>query len=154
MRKARSLMLMVLSLITSAVAKPASSNRDVGEDLLGGWQLSALEEVGADGQVNAAECTGLLTFTPDGHMSVQVMYRNPAGGSNTYSQGGYEASFGKYEIDRRSRRLIYHVEGALVRPLVGQIQERLYAFTGDKLIITPADPKEHWRVTWKRYSQR
>jgi hypothetical protein len=154
MREGRLLALMALLLATCVVAEQVSSSNEVDEKFLGGWQLSALEEIGADGKVNAAECTGLLTFTPDGHMSVQVMYLKPAGGSNRYSQGGYEASFGTYDIDRSSHRLIYHVEGALVRPLAGQSQERLYAFIGDKLIITPADPKEHWRVTWKRHSER
>jgi Lipocalin-like domain len=154
MREGRLSALMALLLATCIIAEPVSSNHEVDERFLGGWQLSALEEIGADGQVNAAECTGLLIFTADGHMSVQVMYLKGAGGSNRYSQGGYEASFGKYEIDRGSHRLIYYVEAALVRPLVGQSQQRLYAFLGDKLIITPADPKEHWRVTWKRYSER
>ena len=122
-----------------------------GEQFLGGWQLLALEEMRADGQMQAAQCSGMLTFTPDGHMSVHVMYLNPTSGSSTYSQGGYEASFGRYELDSRNHQFVYHVEGALVRALIGQSQERRYAFSGDKLIITPVDPAEHWRVTWKRY---
>lgn len=152
MRKGRSLALMALFLAASALAEPASRTPHDDEKFLGGWRLSALEEMRADGQLHTAECSGLLTFTPDSHMSVQVMYANPRGGSTLYSQGGYEASFGRYELDRRSHRLTYHVEGALVRSLVGQSQQRLYAFSGDKLTITPVDPNEHWRVTWKHYS--
>jgi len=34
-----------------------------------------------------------------------------------YAQGGYEASFGSYEIDERAHNFTYHVEGALVRTL-------------------------------------
>ena len=50
---------------------------------------------------------------------VQVMYRNPpstaSAGRVQYSQGGYEASFGRYEINERARSFNYHVKGALVR---------------------------------------
>jgi Lipocalin-like domain len=149
MRKRRPLALMMFFLARCTLAE-AAAHYAIDQKLIGGWQLAALEEIRADGQLHAAECSGLLAFTPDGHMSVQVMYLNPGAGSNTYSQGGYEASFGKYEIDRRSNRLIYRVQGALVRSLIGQRQERLFEFSGDKLIITPADPNEHWRVTWQR----
>ncbi len=52
-------------------------------------------------------------------MSVQVMYRNPPAGANAapvqYAQGGYEASFGTYEIDEHAHNFTFHVEGALVR---------------------------------------
>ena len=48
--------------------------------------------------MHKADCTGLLVYTRDGHMSVQVMYRNPQTGGQAgpvqYAQGGYEASFG------------------------------------------------------------
>jgi len=32
-----------------------------------------------------------------------------------YAQGGYEASFGTYEIDESAHTFTYHVDGALVR---------------------------------------
>ena len=76
------------------------------ERFVGAWRLASLEQQGADGKVHRADSTGLLVFTGDGHMSVQVMERNPQAqtpaGPEQYSQGGYEASFGTYEIDERS----------------------------------------------------
>ena len=58
------------------------------------------------GQVHKADCTGMLVFTREGRMSVQVMYRDPqagtAAGPVQYAQGGYEASFGRYDVDARS----------------------------------------------------
>ena len=51
------------------------------ERFVGAWRLAWLEEPGADGKVHRADCTGLFVFTRDGHASVQVMYRNPAGGN-------------------------------------------------------------------------
>jgi len=93
--------------------------------------------------------------TPARHMSVQVMYRNPpsaaSAGQVQYSQGGYDASFGRYEIDERARSFNYHVEGALVRNLVGQVQTRLYELSGKQLVVESSNPNEHWRVGWEHY---
>jgi len=71
------------------------------ERFVGAWRLAWLEEPGADGTVHRADCTGQFVFTRDGYASVQVMYRNPGGGDAgpvQYAQGGYEASYGRYDI--------------------------------------------------------
>jgi len=61
----------------------------------------------------------LFVFTRDGHLSVQVMERNPPrqtpAGLSKYSHGGYEATFGTYEVDENAHTFTFHVEGALVR---------------------------------------
>jgi hypothetical protein len=115
--------------------------------------LAWLEEEGADGKIHRADCTGLLVYTRDGHMSVQVMYRNPQTGTNPapvpYAQGGYEASFGTYQIDECAHNFTYHVEGALVRTLVGKDLPRAFEFSGKQLIVTSTHPDEHWRVAWE-----
>jgi len=114
-----------------------------------------LEEQGADGKIHRADCTGLLVYTRDGHMSVQVIYRNAQAGTNAapvqYAQGGYEASFGTYEIDERAHSFTYHVEGALVRTLIGKDLTRVYDFSGKQLIVKSSSPDEHWRVAWEHY---
>ena len=88
-------------------------------------------------------------------MSVQVMYRSPqagtSGGPVQYAQGGYEASFGRYEIDAGSRQFTYRVEGALVRNLVGKDLTRLFELSGRQLTVKPSSPGEHWRVVWEHY---
>ena len=121
---------------------------------MGAWKLAWLEEPGADGIVHRADCTGLLVYTRDGHMSVQVMYRNPPLGNkpapSQYAQGGYEASFGRYQIDD-ARTFTFHVEGALVRTLIGKDLKRAYELSGNQLIVKSPDPNEHWRVAWERY---
>ena len=122
---------------------------------VGAWRLAWLEEEGADGKVHRVDCTGLLVYTRDGHMSVQVLYRNPQAGNNAapvqYAQGGYEASFGRYEIDERAHTFIYHVEGALVRTLIGKDLTRAYEFSGEQMIVKSSSPNEHWRVAWEHY---
>jgi hypothetical protein len=124
------------------------------ERFVGAWRLAWLEEPGADGKVHRADCTGQFVFTSDGYASVQVMYRNPGGGAAgpvQYAQGGYEASYGRYDIDERAVTWTFHVEGAMVRSLVGKDLKRRYEFSGNQLIVTPSSPDEHWRVAWERY---
>jgi len=88
-------------------------------------------------------------------MSVQVMYRKPQAatqaGQVEYAQGGYEASFGTYEIDERAHSFTYHVDGALVRTLIGKYLPRAYEFSGNQLIVKSLNPKEHWKVAWEHY---
>lgn len=131
------------------------TNRGIRDRLNGAWRLAWLEDEGADGKVHMADCTGMLVYTTDGHMSVQVMYRNPQAGSNAapvqYAQGGYEASFGTYRIDERAHSFSYHVEGALVRSLIGKDLTRVYEFSGKQLIVKSSNPNEHWRVAWEHY---
>lgn len=87
-------------------------------------------------------------------MSVQVMYRNPQTGTSVgplqYVQGGYEASFGTYQIDD-AHNFTFHVEGALVRTLIGKDLTRVYKLSGNQLIVKPPDLNEQWRVVWEHY---
>jgi hypothetical protein len=122
---------------------------------VGAWRLVALEAEGADGKIHRADSTGLLVFTPDGHMSVQIMERHPqpqtSATPDQYSQGGYEASFGTFKLDESTRTFTYHVEGALVRSLVGKDLPRAFQLSGKQLIVKSANPAEHWKATWEHY---
>jgi hypothetical protein len=140
-----------------------AQNRDASEGtrdrFVGAWRLAWLEEEGADGKIRRVDCTGLLVYTRDGHMSVQVMYRNPQSNSQAatsaapaqYAQGGYEASYGRYEIDKSNHTFTFQVEGALVRALVGKDLPRAFEFSGNQLIVKSTHPEEHWRVAWEHY---
>jgi len=146
----------LLSAVLSLSLLPrAASGADHGENaLVGTWRLAALEEPGADGTLHLADCTGLLVFTREGHMSVQVMYRNaepPAGaGPVQYAQGGYEGSFGTYEVDERARTFTFRVEGALVPSLVGKELPRRFELSAGQLVIKSTDPKERWKAVWAK----
>jgi hypothetical protein len=157
----RVLSLAVAFLFTGVTAMTLSGGQDRGgnegirERFIGGWRLAWLEEEGSDGKIHRADCSGLLVYTRDGHMSVQVMYRSPEPGSNAvpvqYAQGGYEAFFGTYEIDESAHTFTFHVEGALVRTLIGKDLPRAFAFSGKQLIVKSTRPEEHWRVAWEHY---
>jgi hypothetical protein len=145
----------LLTAMTLSGAQDRSGNNKIRDRFVGAWRLAWLEEEGADGKIHRADCTGLLVYTRDGHMSVQVMYRNPQPGPSAapvqYAQGGYEASFGTYEIDERTHTFTYHVEGALVGSLVGKDLPRTFEFSGKQLIVKSSSRDEHWRVAWEHF---
>ena len=146
---------MTLSGSHSQNGRDRGGNGVVQERFVGAWRLASLEQQGADGKVHKADSTGLLVFTRDGHMSVQVMERNPQAQApaapEQYSQGGYEASFGTYAIDDGAHTFTYHVEGALVRTLIGKDLPRVFELSGNQLIVKSSSPNEHWRVAWEHF---
>jgi hypothetical protein len=151
----------ILSLFIGSTAMTLSGGQDRGgnqgiqDRFVGAWRLVSLEQQGPDGQVHGIHCCGMFVFTRDGHMSVQVMRREPKAqtpaGSDQYSQGGYEATYGKFEIDQSTHTFTIHVEGSLVAALIGKDLPRTYEFSGKQLIVKSAHPDEHWRVTWEHY---
>src|SRR4051812_28746089 len=102
-------MTLVFASTASCSRRPADETTD---GLTGAWKLAALEEGGADGALHRADCTGALVLTRDGRMSVQVMYRDARAQTGAepvqYAQGGYEASFGRYEVSEPGRSFTYH----------------------------------------------
>ena len=149
--------LLLLALFTAVLASGAQERgkQETQNPFIGAWRLAWLEEPDQNGAVHKADCTGLLVYTRDGHMSVQVMYRNPQTGGPSgpvqYAQGGYEASFGSYQLDENSRTFTFHVEGAMVRNLIGKDLRRAYEISGNQLIVKSANPDEHWRAAWEHY---
>ncbi len=160
MKKPLSLAIVALSVSMSIGAGPAPSSaqdrtgrQSARERFIGAWRLVWLEEPSPDGNVHKADCTGMFVFTRDGHASVQLMYRNaeaPASAAPAqYAQGGYEASFGRYEIDEHAQTFTFHIDGALVRGLIGKDLVRAYEFSGNQLIVKSANANERWRVAWE-----
>jgi hypothetical protein len=159
MKKLVSLVIVAILFGTTVVAFLAGQTHDAQQEVqgrfVGVWRLVWLEKPDANETVHKADCTGLLVFTRDGHMSVQVMYRNPRSGGQSgpvqYAQGGYEASFGTYRIDESAHTFVFHVEGAMVRSLIGKDLPRAYELSGNQLVVKSTNPNEHWRVTWEHY---
>jgi hypothetical protein len=143
--------------VLSALSQAQSSKEQMTdrERLIGAWHLAQIDSPRADGK--SAETVlpqGMLIYTRDGHMSVQLMYPTSANSqSNEYVQQGYEASFGSYDVNEATHTLIHHVQGSVTRDLlVGKDLPRVYQLTADgRLIIRSAKPEEHWSVTWEHY---
>ncbi|MGA7409716.1 MAG: lipocalin-like domain-containing protein [Bryobacteraceae bacterium] len=123
------------------------------ERLIGAWHLASI--AGPDGKpVTAGLPIGMLIYTRDGHMSVQLMYPKSASAqSNEYVQDGYEASFGSYDVNEANHTVTHHVQGSNTRDLlVGKDLPRAYQFgTDGHLIIKSTRPDEHWSVRWEHY---
>jgi hypothetical protein len=112
-----------------------------------------MEEPGADGKlIRITNRKGMLLYTKDGHVSVQLMLpESESDVSNYYVQGGYEASFGSYDVNEEAHTVTHHVEGSVTRGLVGRDLPRAFQFSERNLIIKSTRPDEHWSVTWEHY---
>jgi len=141
----------ILTLILAACGV-SQTNAD-REKFIGAWRLKAM--AGSDGKpMTTGVPIGMLIYTRDGHVSVQLMYPKSAGAlSNEYVQNGYEASFGSYDVNGATHTLTHHVQGSNTGDrLVGKDLPRVYQFTVDgHLVIRPVRPDEHWSVTWEHY---
>ena len=136
-------------------AKKISGNTEAKEKFTGAWHLVHIDAPGPDGKsVPIPQPKGMLIYTRDGHMSVQLMYPESANTlSNEYVLNGYEASFGSYDVDEAAHTVTHHVQGSVTRDLlVGKDLPRKFEFAADgHLIIRSARADEHWSVTWKHY---
>ena len=147
--------LATLSSATLSGGQERDKSAGIPEQFIGAWRLVSLEVVNTDGKVQRGDSAGMFVFTREGRLAVQVMDRTPPpnshAGPEQYSQGGYEATFGRFEVDERTNTFTYYVEGSLVRTLVGKALPRLYEFKGKQLIVKSTNPAERWRAVWEHY---
>ena len=162
---------------TSGMA--ARSRREPSErrNLIGVWELVSLQDHRSNGDVldwMGKNPSGTLIYSPDGHMSVQIM-RDPhpvVAASMWSSDGrdllpsasaneirdaysGYYAYFGTWEIDERARTVTHHIRGSMRAVEVGADYVRPYEFSGEYLLlrstVSPASGEKQIRViTWRR----
>lgn len=141
--------------VAQSGGKGGSGNGGMRDKLIGAWRLAWLEEQTEDGKTQKSERQGILLYTRDGHMSVQIIAPKqeapPASGPVLYEQGGYEAYYGTYAVNEQAHTVTHHVEGALVRTLIGNNLTRVYRFSGKQLVLTSSRPDEHWTIAWEHY---
>ena len=151
---------LVVAVIFATLAHAQSAKKTIGrggvrEKLIGAWHLVHIDAPGPNGNATPIpQPKGMLIYTRDGRMSVQLMYPESANTlSNEYVLNGYEASFGSYDVDEVAHTVTHHVQGSNTRDLLtGKDLLRKYEFTTDgHLIIRSAKADEHWFVTWERY---
>ena len=128
----------------------SGSDRD---RFVGAWRLAWMEAPGPDGKiVRITNRTGTLMYTREGRTSVQIQFPpSESSLSNDYVLGGYEASFGTYEVNEQAQTITRHVEGSITRGLVGQSLTRAYQFADGRLTMRSVRPEERWSATWERY---
>jgi len=132
-----------------AFTSPAFAS-DARSPIIGAWRMTALE-VGAAGNLQAIPYSGQLVFTQGGTLSVQAMNPDANAADTPYTTKAYEAYYGPVEIDDAKNIFAITVESSLVRNLIGQRLERKFEVTGDKLVISPVDATEGWRVSYNRF---
>jgi hypothetical protein len=142
---------------TTFLASAQSPNQKPSdrERLIGAWHLLRIESPGPNGnEADAPQPAGILIYSRDGHVSVQLMYpQSQRALNNQYVRDGYEASFGSYAMDEATHTLTHHVQGSNTGDLlVGKDLPRIYQFTEDgHLMIRSARTDEHWSVLWEHY---
>ncbi len=145
----------VAAMISLAPAQSAKKQGADREKLIGAWHLVHIDSPESKGpDTKMPQPVGMLLYTRDGHVSVQLMYpKSQRDLNNQYVRDGYEASFGTYDIDEATHTLTHHVLASNTGDLlVGKDLPRTYQFAGDgRLIIRSANPDEHWSVTWRHY---
>jgi hypothetical protein len=57
---------------------------------------------------------------------------------------------GSVAPDEQVHTFTSHVQGALVRWLIGQVQTRVFKIVDDVLTVRSSDPDEEWQVRWQR----
>jgi hypothetical protein len=136
-------------------AETTGSSGAAKKKLIGAWHLVHIDAPGPDGKSTPTpQPKGMLIYTRDGHMSVQLMYPESAKNvSNEYVLNRYEASFGSYDVDETARTVTHHVQGSNTRDLlVGKDLPRKFEFTAEgHLVIRSTRPDERWSVTWEHY---
>lgn len=146
-----------------------SNNKKLAESLIGVWWLLSRIDTAADGTLReepslGSDPLGILVYAPD-RFAAQFMKRNrsePSGAeatvtgqNNTVAVGGYDAYFGRYEIDQNTGEVIHRLEGALTPENVGIAVSRNLTVENDQLEIrlatTTMDGEPVTRtLTWKR----
>jgi hypothetical protein len=88
---------------------------------------------------------GYLVYDEAGRMYVQIMARHraekttavtaPADTNNLAQVGGYDAYFGRFDVDSARGTVTHALEGAIAQGDVGRVLTRRYTLRGDTLTL-------------------
>lgn len=141
------------------------------ERLIGAWELIDVVEEPVDGSAvrhpMGEDPAGLIVYTADGHMSVQIMQAghvtrtadDPYGrtaGDYAREARTYFAYAGPYEVDEGRGVVTHRVRLSLFPGWVGRDQERVARLEGDVLQLSGAEPSPsagvlvRTRLRWRR----
>jgi hypothetical protein len=122
---------------------------DLASRILGSWRLTSREDYDVDGRrhidpILGGDPLGFLTFAP-GAFAAQFMKREriasasvqatAAGANNTGAVDGYDAYFGRYEVDAREGVITTTLEGSISPANIGLTLKRDIRTAGNRLWI-------------------
>jgi Lipocalin-like domain len=160
--------LALMTLLCTAAGCVSDNQADhAAYSLVGTWSAQAEETIDSAGRTIASNpATGVLVYTPEGRVAVQIVVLPrpvvpavPEGPGNVNAWDAeqarkvietYDAYFGTYEADEVNHTVTHHVQGELRPNLDGAVFRRRYQINGDRLTLRSTDPRETWRVVWKR----
>lgn len=160
--------LALMTLLCTAAGCVSNHQADrAAYSLVGTWSAQAEETIDSAGRtISSNPATGVLVYTPEGRMAVQIVVLPrpvvpavPEGPGNVDAWDAgqvrnvietYDAYFGTYEADEANQTVTHHVQGELRPNLDGADFRRRYEINGDRLTLRSTDPRETWRVVWKR----
>jgi catechol 1,2-dioxygenase len=149
---------------------PALLSAQAPSSLVGTWALVSRVDRDAKGQLVpepslGTSPTGYLIYDATGHVAAQMMASVRTGSAcvvtaaadanNPAHINGYDAYFGRYEVDAAAGIVRHHLDGALPQADVGRTLERHFQLAGDTLTITfrPGGEIHPWparTIVWHR----
>lgn len=137
--------------------------------MLGSWELikySTRSDNGAIDHPLGVEASGMIMYSPDGFMSVQIMSRERArfatsnvhrGTASELHEAvlGYIAYSGPFEVDEQNSIVWHRVALSLYPNWVGDAQKRFASVQGNQLTLTSAPLRFrtttlHPTLVWRR----
>ena len=130
-------------------------SQSLRERLIGAWELVDVVEEPVDGSAprrpHGESPVGLILYSPDGYMSVQIMHRDRSvGDSADWSDltpeeqqeeaRTYFAYAGPYHVDEAAGILTHSMRVSLFPGWIGQTQPRVVELDGDSLRLSSAAP--------------
>jgi hypothetical protein len=168
----------ILLLLLYSCKQSSNKAKNNNDSFLGSWKMVAEQEVDSTGRINRQDTkvSGLLVYTPEGKMSVQLLYNgtrkhiltdsimNYDGVSNSIGLGAntwtseqaktfidtYDAYFGDYSIDWQNSIVTHVITGNLRPEKIGTIYKRRFNLNGDTLFLRDTKPDMKWRIVWVR----
>ena len=137
------------------------------ELLIGTWKLISLVDIPEGGEPeypHGKSPKGILTYTPEGYVSVHIM-TNPFPEVDTLSTktpadkwkevfDSYVAYFGTYSIDAIDMIVVHHVEGSNWPEFIGTSQRRRFRYSADRLIFFGEYTRTGTKYTYERLFER
>lgn len=160
----------VLSWSLGGCATPPAGPATAAAGPVGNWRLLAVETLRDNGEVSTAwmgdKPVGLITYQPNGLMSVQIMRDpRPVFASGSRASGtpdelrkaffGYYAYWGTYVVHATDNSVSHQIAASLYPEEVGTVYTRFFKLDGQRLVLTAApityDGRQIVnRLTWER----
>lgn len=137
------------------------------ETLIGSWKLLSFVDVpeGGPPEYPHGKCPkGMITYTPEGYVSVHIMTDPPSKVpvSNEEMPGekwqellnGYVAYFGTYAVDPAGMTVIHNIEGSNWPAYIGTTQTRNFKCSQDMLVLSGNYTRNATRYSYERIFQK